>query len=313
VLDISNPAAPQRVGGYGIHLPTHVFAFGNYAYVGSGSGELHVVDISNPATAQRLGSTDGLGEIASIFVSGNYAYLADQPRWDGTGSVGGGLQVIDVSNPASPQLAGSWVGNYFFPPPFYDVFVSGGFAYVAAENSGFMVFDVRNPANPRLHGFYEINNSFGGGEDARSVLVLGNYAYVMDRLFGLYVLDVSDPAQPRRVGGNRLIGDFSAFGATDITAAGGKLYALAGERGLIILDLFRDPNALRLETLTPLTPGSFRFLLHGPPGMSGQIQSSSNLQNWTDWMPFSLGAPSFELIDSTIGSGASRYYRAVAP
>ena len=146
-----------------------------------------------------------------------------------------------------------------------------------------------------------------------SVHVVGQHVYVMDWIFGLYMRDVSDPAQPRRVGDNRLIGDLSAFGATDITAAGGKLYALAGERGLIILDLFRDPNALRLETLSPLTAGSFRFLLHGMPGMSGQVRRSSNLGDWTDWQPFDLGALPLEFSDPTDSSNSQKFYRAVSP
>jgi hypothetical protein len=247
----------------------------------------------------RVGGYAPPGGNLGIFLEGQYAYLVTAGR----------LHVVDVSNPANPQLAGSWVGNYVIPPNFYDVVVSGGFAYVAAE-FGLLAFDVRNPANPRLLGFYE--DQPGSGEDARSVQVVGQHVYVMDRMFGLYVLNVSNPLQPRRVVGNPNVGELSAL-ATDLTVVGNKVYALAGDRGLIILDQFRDPHSLRLETLPPLTPGSFRFLLHGPPGISGRIERSTNLQNWENWTAFNLGTASLEVTDSAAVSTSPRFYRAVSP
>jgi hypothetical protein len=60
--------------------------------------------------------TPGLAE--GVYVSGNYAYVADG---------GAGLRVIDVSNPANPREVG------FFDTPGFaeDVYVSGNYAYVA--------------------------------------------------------------------------------------------------------------------------------------------------------------------------------------
>jgi hypothetical protein len=146
----------------------------------------------------------------------------------------------------------------------------------------------------------------------RSVQVVGLHAYVMNRVAGLDVFDVSNPLQPRRIGGTPLIGGLLAS-ATDLMIAGGKVYALAGERGLVILDQFRDPNVLRLEILPSLTPGSFRFLLQGAPGVAGRIQRSSNLQDWVDWMPFSLGAVPLDVADPFAGTDTTRYYRARSP
>jgi hypothetical protein len=46
-----------------------------------------------------VGGYDTSGGALGVAVSGNYAYVADGAA---------GLQVIDVSNPASPQ----WLGGY---------------------------------------------------------------------------------------------------------------------------------------------------------------------------------------------------------
>ncbi|MEW6041214.1 MAG: hypothetical protein AB1633_06800, partial [Elusimicrobiota bacterium] len=45
------------------------------------------------------GYYDTPGFACGVAISGNYAYVAD---WDS------GLQVIDIANPASPQLVGSY-------------------------------------------------------------------------------------------------------------------------------------------------------------------------------------------------------------
>ncbi len=62
-------------------------------------------------------------------LAGSYAYVADGSS---------GLQVIDVSNPASPTLAGS----YDTPDYAFGVFVAGSYAYVADRETGLLIFDV---------------------------------------------------------------------------------------------------------------------------------------------------------------------------
>src|SRR5439155_17255565 len=78
VIDVSNPANPQRVGGYDTSgSASGVAVSDKYAYVADGNG-LQVIDVSNPANPQRIGGydTDG-GDAKSVAVSANYAYMAD--------------------------------------------------------------------------------------------------------------------------------------------------------------------------------------------------------------------------------------------
>jgi hypothetical protein len=93
-----------------------VFVKDNYAYCASVSGLL-IFNVSNPSNPQLVGKLF-LPDFAGVYVSGNYAYVAD---W------GAGLRVIDVSNPANPREVG------FFDTPGYarGVYVSGNYAYVA--------------------------------------------------------------------------------------------------------------------------------------------------------------------------------------
>ena len=95
MIDISNPANPQRVGGYDTAGQAWgVAVAGNYAYVADDTAGLQVIDISNPANPQRVGGYDTAGYANGVAVVGNYAYVADGHA---------GLQVVDISNPANPS------------------------------------------------------------------------------------------------------------------------------------------------------------------------------------------------------------------
>jgi hypothetical protein len=88
--------------------------------------------------------------------------------------------VIDITNPASPTLAGSC----YTPGYAYDVAISGDYAYVADYTYGLQVINITNPASPTLAGYYDTP----GG--AHGVAISGEYAYVADRDSGLQVIGV---------------------------------------------------------------------------------------------------------------------------
>ena len=99
-----------------------------------------------------------------------------------------GLQIIDVSNPASPVLVGAYDTSDFAR----DVYVSGSLAYVADWRAGLQVIDVSNPASPIRRGGYDTSGY------AYDVFVSGSLAYIADRDAGLQIIDVSNPANPVR-------------------------------------------------------------------------------------------------------------------
>ncbi|MGY5861984.1 MAG: hypothetical protein RTU09_06380 [Candidatus Thorarchaeota archaeon] len=116
-----------------------------------------------------------------VFVSGDYAYVADRAS---------GLQVINITNPLQPSLAGSCNTPYLA----YDVFVSGDYAYVADSISGLQVINITNPSQPSLASSYDTPG------DARGVFVNGDYAYVADVGWGLQVINITNPLQPSLAG-----------------------------------------------------------------------------------------------------------------
>jgi rhodanese-related sulfurtransferase len=109
----------------------------------------------------------------SVFVSGNYAYVAAQ----GDNS----LTIIDVTNPAAPTFKGHIAGvgapNYLSGPS--SVFVSGNYAYVAAQgDNSLTIIDVTNPAAPTFKGHIAGTAAPNYLNNPYSVFVSGNYAYV---------------------------------------------------------------------------------------------------------------------------------------
>src|SRR5262249_43751851 len=143
-------------------------------------------------------------QITGLAVSNKYAFVTIED---------GGLEVIDLSNPADPHR----LGGYAMSGVANAVAVSGNYAYVTESRwwngtqylgGGLHVIDISNAASPQRLGVYPNHQPVGAelfNSDARSVAVYGNYAYVN---FGehLEVIDVSNPANPRQVGHDFVIG-----------------------------------------------------------------------------------------------------------
>jgi hypothetical protein len=101
-----------------------------------------------------------------------------------------GLQVIDVSNPASPVR----VGSYSSSSNACSVVLAGNKAYVADGTNGLEVFDISNPTNLVAAG------SYNTGGFAEKVFLSGNYVCLADGPAGLLVLQVYGfPNDPPRL------------------------------------------------------------------------------------------------------------------
>lgn len=144
-----------------------------------------------------------------IFVTNGLAFLAR-----GTN----GLSILSVTNPASPQLLGTFpTVSYIFK-----VTVSGNLAFVSDVLHGLQIISVTNPFTPVLIGQYTLPNQ------AEQVVVRSNLVYMASGTAGLSILDVSNPATPSLVGS--YAGDFLA---NSVTFSGNDAI-LGAPRSLII-------------------------------------------------------------------------------
>ena len=112
-----------------------------------------------------------------VATDGDFAYVA-------AGATG--LQIVDLSDPASPFIAASLdtTGNA------NDVRVEAGLVYLADGSEGLRVVRVTDPSNPVLVGTVDTAGT------ATDLALEGSLVFVADGASGLAVIDASDPAAP---------------------------------------------------------------------------------------------------------------------
>jgi hypothetical protein len=170
---------------------------------------------------ELVGHIDIPGSASGVAVEGNYAYIAESRVWDGSQYVGGGLRIIDVSNPAIPTE----VGIYDAIGWAHGIAVTGTYAYVV-DGTGLHIVNVTNPAAPNQVGFYDTPGS------ANDVVTRGDYAYIADWTSGLRIINVSNPVAPIEVG----FYDTPA-GADDVAVVGDYAYVADQGSGLRIINV----------------------------------------------------------------------------
>lgn len=174
------------------------------------------------------------GGLSAVATAGNYAYLANGFGPNFTTCTQGAncaqLQVVDISNPASPLMA----ANYKIPgvtgtggqAEGKSIFYANGYIYLGlsktASGPEFDVIDIggggapASPTNPIYKGGYSVGNA------VNSIFVQGKYAYIATpNAENLTVIDISNPASPTRVGG------YSPGGGSNgesVSAVGNSVY-----------------------------------------------------------------------------------------
>jgi len=159
-----------------------------------GSAGLAIVDVSAPA-APSVESTfkpaDGTS-VGSVFVSGNYAYIAN---------IGNRFKIVDVSDPTDPDEVGSEALSGLLVSA-VNVHVSGNVAAVTDQVNGLHLIDVSSKSNPQWESVVAIAGAF----DAR---LDGSYAYVASISGGLDIVDISDISGPEQRGSYKPVDGYS--------------------------------------------------------------------------------------------------------
>lgn len=224
--------------------------------------------------------TDGLSETVRSFqvtVSAlparTYALIADASRL---------LRVVDVTDPAHPQLTSTYNGNgvgldvaalgqYAFVAAGYDglrvldisynppvevavyatlwpvrgITIAGTRAYLANDMAGLQVLDISNPTCPRFLGRYDTPGY------AASVAVSGTLAYVADEGAGLRIIDVSNPITPTEIGAYLPPGGL----ANDVVLSGSLAYVVG--YGLHVVDVSDPQHPQTVRSI--ITPPGFPY------------------------------------------------------
>lgn len=269
IYDIADPQHPFFVGAYAPSqgsLTLSVLISGRYAYVGDVFYGLNVLDVSNPASPAFVGNYSFAGITAtygsaiyanSIVKNGNSLYMTDYNN--------GAVHILDVSDPTSPTLKGSYIQGPNASAP-YVLAIKDQYLLVADVNANVInVLDTSNPSNPVKMGQFAATGRYCNGFSACGqtgitpwgLKVVGNYMYVADVGFGFYVLDVSNITAPRIVGQYNPIQN-SGFHIPysnsfyDVSVVGDYAYiADAGKNKLLVLNISNPAH--------PILAGSYNL------------------------------------------------------
>lgn len=128
----------------------------------TGTYKLQVLDLATPDNPQPMGaydfpySSDSDNEIEDFAVTGNYAYIAESCQVDYQSPypwfcTGGGLHIVDISNPNQPALTSS---TFIGATSIGAIYAEDTYTYMTSDyllgsiDDGFEVWDVINPDSP---------------------------------------------------------------------------------------------------------------------------------------------------------------------
>jgi hypothetical protein len=164
----------------------------------------------------------------------SYAVAYDATRQLAFLGSGGGVYILDVSNPSTPTKLSEKIHTQgFVMGLFYDSALQR--LYITAEVIGLEIWDVSNPYAPVKLGHCDTPGW------ARCVFVSGSYAYIADHALdyrgGLRVIDISTPSNPHEVGFYETPGY-----AEGVFILGTYAYVADGFSGLRVIDISTPSN-----------------------------------------------------------------------
>ena len=158
----------------------------------------------------------------------------------------GGIQIIDVSNPAAPAV----VASSATPSPCVGLSLSGSNPYAVCGDNGLWALNLSNPSQPTAQQVLE-------GEPGKTAIVsLGDTAYVGSNSH-LEVWNCSNPAQPVKVTSIPV-----AQPIVDMTLSGHLLFAACQTAGVDVFDI-SAPQAPALLSTLPVTGSAVQVAVEG--------------------------------------------------
>src|ERR1043166_5833411 len=213
LLDISNPSAPKLMKTYGTKAVNYGYGggggisairlVGTRLYAALGYDGLQIIDVSPPSNFSSIGIYYTYTNIRQVFFSDNYAFLLNYPV---------GIQAIDLSDPANPNLVGTYPYTFsarFYPSPTFKI--RGAYQYFCDQNAGMSVVDFTTPSAPVVTSQPLADEMASPTNQVRmSLSIAGNTAYLWTsqneppggfdyQTNILRAFDLSNPANPTNV------------------------------------------------------------------------------------------------------------------
>ncbi|MBE0570665.1 MAG: T9SS type A sorting domain-containing protein [Ignavibacteriaceae bacterium] len=226
LVNVSNPLDLQLITSYGFLSGNEIDIAGNFLYGINSSGALTILNITDSLHIVYAGVLNVGGFTYDIEVFNNKAYIAKV-------STDGGLQIVDVTNPATPVSISLYPGDYEF------LTGMGDYAYLS-RNSTFSILDVSDSSSVQYVSGFDLPGF------VNDVAVSGTYAYTGSN--GFRVLDVSDSTHPVEVG-------FADIDGSLVEVAGNSVvvyspYSMTANNTFYTMDVSDPANPVSLDSYT---------------------------------------------------------------
>ena len=272
-FDISDPTSPVRLARVVFSIAADCEIVGDRMYMVDDFKHVRIYDLAAPwlptvvdhARLQLAGIVTLPGNQESgtaIDVEGSYAYAV-------TRSGNGILAVVDVTEPTTPQVVGSYescdgrdvavadgvayfvdcgeltvldaatspdepspIGGFATHGAIQYVHIVGPRAYVLDQGEGLIIFDIAGRSDPVRLG------NWHSPKDLRRMDKVGDLLYVTDALNGFSTIDVSEAADPALIGVYQTGEDSGRWGDNwGIEVHDQTAYLAAGAGGLEMVDV----------------------------------------------------------------------------
>ena len=152
-ISYESPEPIREIGNWSHGQPYAVVSKNEIAYLGEGS-YLQLINISNAMNPFLISELYLARKVRCIFVEGNYAYVGVGFDYDIGYVPDGGLWVVDISDPLSPQS----IYFYHTATPVSAVLINGTSLFLA-ERGIFHVLNVANRTNPEHVATFSLGSS----------------------------------------------------------------------------------------------------------------------------------------------------------
>jgi hypothetical protein len=248
IFGTGEPFSLTRRGSLGLKgWATGVRLAGRYAFVWTvnpshphfPSGSLNIVDVGDPDHPVLL-SSQSVTYVHDLSVTGETLYLVD-----GRPGFSSHLEILDISNPSSPNLLGEYGST---EENAETVFALGDTIYLivsdypGGENQEMRILDASDPTNILILSSLPVIYTYG-------LIVQGDLAFTALGEEGLLIMDVSDPAHPAD-----LSGIIPSGGVWDVRIQGNHAFLAAGSEGVLVIDVSDPLNPVQVasgETFEP--------------------------------------------------------------
>ncbi len=179
VMDVTQPRVPELVRTVELNVNVQAITISaGLAYLATTEGLL-ILDLADPADPQPVGALPLGTPAVDVVVDGAYAFVAELDV---------GMQVVDVTDPATPEL------RHTVPGHLREIALQNDYAYLAAGSAGMKVVDIAPPEAASIVATLPLPGTASG------IDVLADHVYVAVGGEGLMAVDVSNPLVPEPVG-----------------------------------------------------------------------------------------------------------------